>query len=245
MDAGDHLDAAWEALDDENTKAATEHARKALNLAPDEIDAYVLLAEIAATAAEKQALLREAVRIGTREWSACFRKPSDTSFWLSLGTRPYMRAVHSLAIALWDTGAADKCLEAVGLAKHLLRLNPNDNQGMRFLLLAWLPIVDQWDAAAKIARRFARDGRTETTYWQVLHLFRADDPQANEVLRKAISINPHVPSLLTSKRKPVMPGDDAVAFRSPDEAQAYAHMAHEAWWATPKAVAWLKTVATR
>lgn len=245
MEAGDHLDAAWEALDDEETEIAATHARKALTLAPDEIDAYALLAEIAATPAEKQALLREAVRIGTKEWSACFRKPSDTAFWLSLDTRPYMRAVHSLAIALWETGAPDKRLEAVGFAQHLLRLNPNDNQGMRFLLLAWLPIVDQWDAAAKIARRHAQDGRTETTYWQALHLFRADSPQADEFLTAAIAINPHVPAMLASKRQPMMPPGDTVAFRSPEEAQAYAHIAHEAWRATPKATAWLKTIAAR
>lgn len=245
MEAGDHLDAAWEALDDNDTEAAATHARKALTLGPDEIDAYALLAEIAATAAEKQALLREAFRIGTQEWRACFKKPSDTSFWQSLGTRPYMRAVHSLAVALWDTGTPDKRLEAVGFAQHLLRLNPNDNQGMRFLLLAWLPIVDQWDAAAKIARRFARDGRTETTYWQALHLFRAGSSQADEILTAAMAINPHVPAMLGSKRQPMMPPGDTVAFRSPEEAQAYAHMAHETWRATPRATAWLKTIATR
>ncbi|MBX9859740.1 MAG: hypothetical protein K2Y20_09155 [Sphingomonas sp.] len=245
MEAGEHLEAAWEALDSEESEIAATHARRALTLAPDEIDAYALLAEIAATAAEKQALLREAVRIGTQEWSACFKKPSETSFWLSLGTRPYMRAVHSLAIALWDTRAPDKRLEAVAFARHLLRLNPNDNQGIRFLLLAWLPIVGQWDAAAKIARRFARDGRTETTYWHALHLLRAEEPQAVEALKEALAINPHVPSLLTSRRKPAMPDVDAVAFRSPNEARAYAHMAHEAWRATPKAVAWLKTLAAR
>ncbi len=42
-----------------------------------------------------------------------------------------------------------------------------------------------------------------------------------------------------------MPDVDAVALRSPDEAQAYAHMAHEAWRATPKAVTWLKNLAAR
>mgnify|MGYP003387911476 CR=1 FL=1 len=238
MEAGEHLDAAWEALDSEESEIAATHARKALTLAPDEIDAYSLLAEIAATAAEKQALLREAVRIGTHEWSACFRKPSETSFWLSLGTRPYMRAVHSLSIVLWDTGAADKRLEAVGFARHLLRLNPNDNQGIRFLLLAWLPIVHQWARAAQPAR-------PETTYWHALHLFRAGSSQADEFLTAAIAINPHVPAMLASKRQPMMPPGDSVAFRSPEEAQAYSHMAHEAWRATPKAMAWLKTIAAR
>ena len=245
MQAGDHLDAAWEALDVEDAEGAAAHARRALTLDPDEIEAYAVLAEIAATTAEKQALLREAVRIGTQEWSQCFRKPSDTPFWQSLGTRPYMRAVHSLAVVLWDTEAPDKRLEAVSLAKHLLRLNPNDNQGMRFLLLAWLPIVNEWDAAEIIARRFARDGRTETTYWHALHLFRAGAPQADECLKVAIGINPHVPAMLASQRKPTMPPGDGVAFRSPDEAQAYSHMAHDVWRATPKAVKWLTTVAAR
>lgn len=245
MEAGEHLDAAWAAIDSGGTETAAIHARRALKVAPNEIDAYVVLAEVAATAAERQAFLREAVRIGAQEWAGRFKRPADTSFWLALGTRPYMRAVHGLALALWGTASPDKRLEAVGLALHLLRLNPHDNQGMLFLLLAWLPIVGQWAAAARMARRNARDGRTETTYWQSLHLFRAAAPPADDVLRAAIAINPHVPPFLASRKRPAMPDGDAAAFRSPDEAQAYAHVAHEAWWATPKAVGWLKSVAAR
>lgn len=242
MDAAQHVDAAWEAIENENDGLATTHARRALTVSRYEIDAYLVLAHVAATPAERHAFLREAVRLGRKELADCFRSPRDTAFWMSLPTRPYMRAAHALAVDLWDTGLPEQRLEAIDLAQHLLRLNPNDNQGMRFLLLGWLPALDRWAPAARIAKRYSKDGRTETTYWHALHLIRSWDPRAEDVLRKAVDLNPHVPALLTRKRKPTMTEGDSVAFHSPEEAQAYAHMAHDAWWATPGAIARVKTV---
>src|SRR5262249_59617173 len=49
--------------------------------------------------------------------------------------RPYMRAREGLASALWMAGRRD---EAIAHLQDMLRLNPNDNQGVRYTLAGWL-----------------------------------------------------------------------------------------------------------
>ena len=50
-------------------------------------------------------------------------------FWLIFETRPYMRARAALAATLWRLGRRE---EAVEHQRELLRLNPRDNQGLRY-----------------------------------------------------------------------------------------------------------------
>ena len=72
-----------------------------------------------------------------------------------------MRVLHFLALTLWEVGARD---EAIKEAKTLLRLNPNDNQGIRELLHIWYPATGDWDALTKLLRRYRSD-------WSVSHLY--------------------------------------------------------------------------
>lgn len=55
----------------------------------------------------------------------------DAPFWLDLDSRPYMRALHGKGLCLWRLG---KMREAGQVFADMLRLNPNDNQGVRFLI---------------------------------------------------------------------------------------------------------------
>ena len=54
-------------------------------------------------------------------------------FWGFLETRPYMRARAGLAGTLLKLGDIDG---AVGHYRDMLKLNPNDNQGIRYVLAA-------------------------------------------------------------------------------------------------------------
>lgn len=51
--------------------------------------------------------------------------------WVNCNNRPYLRALHGLCLALWRI---EKFEDAAHLAKKLLRLNPPDNQGVRFII---------------------------------------------------------------------------------------------------------------
>jgi len=54
-----------------------------------------------------------------------------------------MRARAALAQCLWSLGKHE---EAIGHYRELLRLNPSDNQGMRYLLAASLLELGKIDA---------------------------------------------------------------------------------------------------
>ena len=59
----------------------------------------------------------------------------DGHFWGFLETRPYMRARHGLALTLLKLGEEAVAMEHF---RVMLKLNPNDNQGIRYLLLGSL-----------------------------------------------------------------------------------------------------------
>ena len=56
-------------------------------------------------------------------------------FWGFLETRPYMRARAGLASTLLKLGDVDGAIDHF---QDILRLNPNDNQGIRYILLGCL-----------------------------------------------------------------------------------------------------------
>ncbi|MBN1812078.1 MAG: tetratricopeptide repeat protein [Anaerolineae bacterium] len=67
-------------------------------------------------------------------------------FWLDLDSRPFMRALHGRGLCLWRLG---RIAEARQVFAWMLDLNPNDNQGARFLLddlvagLSWQQSVER------------------------------------------------------------------------------------------------------
>lgn len=233
--ADELIDLAWEAS---APAARAQFARKALMIDADAIDAYVVLALSTDALGEQIALLREAVRIGKRFWAEPIKRPSQHYFWLDIETRPFMRAAQNLALALWQRGERE---EAVEVADFLLELNPNDNQGIRYLALAWHPLLGNWTRVDRLLKRYHQEESTEYLYAATLNAFRRGN-DALPMLQRAIDINPHVPDLLLG-RAPLPPdrGADYVEFGSADEAASYARVNLEAWSNVPGALDWLQS----
>lgn len=107
-------------------------AKKALKLSADCADAYVILAEDEAEGLEEEArLYAEGVKAGERALGPEGFKKAKGHFWGILETRPYMRARFRLATVLWDLGQR---AEAIGHLRDMLRLDPGDHLGVRYLL---------------------------------------------------------------------------------------------------------------
>jgi tetratricopeptide (TPR) repeat protein len=51
--------------------------------------------------------------------------------WVHINNRPYLRCLHGYGLCLWRMGQLP---EAAAVFERMLRLNPDDNQGARFLL---------------------------------------------------------------------------------------------------------------
>jgi tetratricopeptide (TPR) repeat protein len=158
-------------------------------------------------------------------------------FWGLLETRPYMRARCGLSLALWQKGEHDV---AIAHVQDMLRLNPNDNQGMRYILLAWLLARSRQDDAESLMRRYKNDHATQWQYTAALLEFRraGDAETSRKRLAAALRGNPHVPAYLLGKPLPrtapaylTMGGDD--------EAQEFAREYLPLWRDMPGALEWL------
>src|SRR5262249_5596265 len=110
-------------------------ARRALALSADCADAWVVLGDAAATKERALECYRHGINAGVRAIGEETFATLAGEFWERLETRPYMRARAALAGALRDHGRDE---EALGHYREMLRLNPSDNQGVRYLLLAAL-----------------------------------------------------------------------------------------------------------
>ncbi len=151
-----------------------------------------------------------------------------------------MRARAGLAGALWRLGER---AAAVAHYRDMLRLNPNDNQGIRHLLASCLLILDDREALEALLRKYREDSFAELTYARALLAFRkeGDSKRARRELAAARKTNIHVPDyLMQAKRLPAKP-PAYVAPGSEQEAAAYVLDNLAAWSATPGAIEWLAT----
>ncbi len=141
-------------------------------------------------------------------------------FWGILETRPYMRARQGLAAALWHLGEREA---ALGHLRDLLRLNPGDNQGLRYTLATWHLATRDDAALADLLGQYPDEGSATWAYTRAMAAFRrhgAGGP-ADAALREALTTNPFVPAYLLG-RKPLprrLPA--SVGFGDEDEAVAY------------------------
>jgi len=240
---GDDVDAAqqimYDAWEAGSRRQAVALARKALKVSPRCADAYVLLAEeTARTADEALDLYRQGVEAGERALGKAAFKEYAGRFWGFLETRPYMRARFGLAQALW---AKDRRDEAVVHYRAMLRLNPGDNQGVRYTLLNCLLELGRDTDAGKLLKRYKRDGAAAWVYSEALALFRreGDSKASRATLERAVEVNVHVPAYLLGRKRLPRSLPALIAMGSEDEAVAYVHDAAVAWVAAPAALAWL------
>ena len=227
---------AWEAP---TRQRAIALAKKALEVSPDCADAYSLLAEETAKSLEEAIeLYRKGVEAGERALGKKVFEEDVGYFWGILETRPYMRARAGLAQSLWEAGRREEATEHY---RDLLRLNPNDNQGIRHLLMPRLIELDHDEDAEKLFRQYEEDGMAVWLYSRVLLDFRkhGDGPVATTSLKAALEGNGHVPAYLLGRRKMPRILPDYYGYGDDNEAVLYVHENKAAWKTTPSALEWL------
>ncbi|MDI6872364.1 MAG: SEC-C metal-binding domain-containing protein [Bacillota bacterium] len=227
---------AWE------TDSVTERwrlAKRALRLSPDCADAYILLAEAAEPDLwEMVRLYREGVAAGERALGPEAWSEELDHWWGDIARRPYLRARARLASVLWRLGRWE---EAAGHLRELLRLNPRDNQGLRFRLFNWLVFLGEPETVQQLLDAYPEEGASAWLYTRALWTFRQGGPsvEATRQLKLAWEKNRHVPALLLGliplpKSPPeiFLPGGE-------DEAVLYVLDARQAWRQVEGALPWL------
>ncbi len=231
---------AWEATGKDRVLLA----RKALEVSPDCADAYVLLAEeVARDIRDALKFYELGVKAGERALEGYLDDPDMVGhFWSVIETRPYMRARAGLAGCLAETGQTQEAIEHYW---DMLRLNPNDNQGVRDVLLNLLIQTGDYDGAEKLMAMYKDDYSVHHYYNRALLAFKrqGDSEEARDLLLAAIDRNEHVPDMLLGKTRPprmqgmyMSPGD-------PVEAAEYVSYGRFFWLKDRPAMDWLQRVA--
>ncbi|HOG18195.1 MAG TPA: hypothetical protein PLB96_12715 [Syntrophales bacterium] len=227
---------AWEA---KTKKSRIALAKKALAISPDCADAYVLLAEEGATSVEEAlSFYKQGMQAGERAIGKKAFREDVGYFWGLLETRPYMRARAGLAECLRWTGKLDKAVEHYW---DMLRLNPNDNQGIRDLLMPCLIEMGRVEDAERLFKQYEEDAMAVWMYSRALLDFCKHGASAlsQKSLKQAIEENKHVPDYLLGRKKAPSRLPDHYGFGDEAEAVLYSKWNQGAWRAIPGALEWL------
>lgn len=153
-----------------------------------------------------------------------------------------MRARLGLARALWRRGGRD---DAIAHLRAMLELNPGDNQGVRYILAAYLVEAGRDDDLARLLAEYPDGDMADWTWTAALAAFRrsGESDESRKLLAKARASNKHVaPYLLGGRQLPTqMP-----PFISPggeDEAIHHVSAFAAGWALTQGALDWLRAQA--
>jgi tetratricopeptide (TPR) repeat protein len=233
----------WDAFDIPERRQKLALARKALKIFADCADGYVILAQHARTYAQRIELYRKGVQAGERALGKTFFKRNAGHFWGILETRGYMRALCGLANELWDICQYE---EAITHWRTILRLNRDDNIGVRYVLAARLLYLDRDREAWEVIQRYKKDVGCDFAWIRPILLFRefGDDPRTRAALAMAMRINAHVPTYLFLQKPIPREIPQYVTWGGEDEAAECACDLMRPWRSTQGAIVWLEAQLT-
>jgi tetratricopeptide (TPR) repeat protein len=219
-------------------------ARRALTISEDCADAWVILADAASTAQVAVELYERGMQAGAAAIGAERFESLRGAFWKHQETRPYMQARLGLAQALADL---DRHADAVAHYRALLELDPDDSQGVRYILLAHLLRDASNDEAGRLLAEYGDDAETLWLFGRLLWRYRSDGDaeSTREAFAAAVGANPHVVKYLLDPD--AMPDPDAPSFElgSLEEAAYVADALFDAFESTEGALEWLAAQTTR
>jgi len=229
---------AFEAMEATSAAQARKLAKRALSLDPDCVDALVVLADLDAhTQREMIEGLQKAVAAGERSLGEKFIRENKGHFWLLLETRPYMRAMEQLAGLLRGEGIS---LDAIGVYKRMLVLNPNDNQGVRDPLLGLYLETGDLKGVRELLEKFKEDASANFAWARVLERFLAGKcDEASAALKEARRTNRYVELYLAARKTLPKHPPEMYSPGSEEEAALCVGYLSGAWAMHKEAVFWL------
>jgi tetratricopeptide (TPR) repeat protein len=175
-------------------------AKQALELDNENTRAYNYLAEMEKDPVKALDLFRKAEEKGRKQLGEIFFKENKGHFWGINETRPYMEAKFGIGNCF---SALGKLYEAIRCFQEMLELNPNDNQGVRYVLNTLLLAGKDYEGYQKLYKRYKGEFSAVWLYNHALFLFRTEGPRskANAALRNAYSKNKYVLQAMTGQIK--------------------------------------------
>jgi tetratricopeptide (TPR) repeat protein len=228
-----------EAMANEDWDRAMREATKAIKLDLNCVDALTVMSQLdSENETELIDNLRRAVEQGEKTLGKKFFQENAGWFWGLHETRPYMRARAQLAALLSQSGQVD---EAIGHWEEMLRLNPGDNQGLRYLLLGGYLKQGNLPGVERVFSEYPDEDSAMFAWARVLASFVAGkESAAAEALTEARKANQHVEAYLIGRKKLPADGPGDYSPGEPSEAIVCMHEIGSAWKKHPAAIDWLK-----
>lgn len=134
-------------------------ARRALKIDPDCVEAHALLGDSAGSPKHAIPFYRKAIDAGRRRFADLIedcrgKSPEEGGLWGFVETRPFLRAMQSLAACHFVTGDMPG---AIALEEEILRINASDNQGVRETLLLHYLVDHRLEDAEDLLGRYEDD----------------------------------------------------------------------------------------
>ena len=224
---------AWETS---SHKQRERLALQALDIDADCTDAYVLLAEsVASGLQEARVLYQKGVEAGVRSLGLEVFERDAGHFWGIIETRPYMCACQGLAQVLWALGDVDG---AVKQYQDMLRLNPNDNQGVRYELLECLLSIEDLEGIEVLLAQFDEDISASWLFTRALVSFlrRGNTTESRDAFAEGMDVNPYVVQYLLGKTRLPRRLPEYMGIGDRDEAIIYASSFGRVWKKYPRAL---------
>jgi len=227
----------FQAMEARSVARVTALCRKALEIDPDCSDAIVLLAKTEKLSnAQFEQRLRTAIQAAERALGADAFRELRGMFWGFTETRPYMRARIELANLL----AESRPLEALAEYEALLELNTDDNNGLRYIVVALHLQLGNLDKAARWLKRYDMDDSAFFTWAAVLHAVASgNESAATKALKLARESNAFAEAYLSGRKTLPKTPPPLYSPGSDDEGQLAARELLPAYQAHPKVMAWL------
>lgn len=230
----------WQAHELPDGEARSEALQNLVADYPGHVAAWLELTDhLVMSPHQRVEVLRRLVEIGRRGLDPAYFELPNAPFWMDMDSRPYMRARFAYGDALIRLDRVED-----GLAEwlELLRLNPNDNQGIRYEVLPMLLQLDRRQEAAALFERYNEADFSAVFAWcRVLDRWLDGNfEDATAALETAREQNPHIEAYLLGKRRPPKRMPVMYSPGSIEEAKSFAERLLSAWKAWPKARAWLR-----
>ena len=207
-------------------------ARRALEAWPDCADAWIVLARRATDAETARDLFARGMAAGERVLAAVAKRkgrPPEELF----EARAYLQARAGLAAVLWDLGVQD---EAIDHYYGMLAFDPNDESGIRYLLVHALLSLDRHGEVEELLTRY-RENLPDWHYTRALLTFRleGDSPAARQQLARGLESDLQIAKDLLAE----VPSREREVHEDEEEI-GYEELFRDVWEATPEALDWLR-----
>lgn len=221
-------------------KSKSKSRTKGGGRSADDLDDLVEKAMSQRSPEKTREMLEQAVKTGEQQLEAEFRDHVGR-FWLVLETRPYMRARLQLVHALLELGQHEN---GISHMEDMLRLNPNDNQGIRWLLLEWYCNMNWIEKAWQLLDQYPDEGTPFMVLTRACLEFQKTGPSdaLESLVQEQMESNPYFAPKLLDQIEVSPHRVDSFTVGEEDEADAYCHSFRSLWKATPGALPWLNSV---